>query len=283
VEIGGLVKSLEAEYATALWDTRNMFVQASKPSITRVKHKHFEKAVSKLSQEIHPEDVIESTVKNWTDMDDDDYDGDYIASTDPIHPVSTEYSHPSDDEDGDWIRQHLPPQSPEYRADTHLHPDLDFHNNSGWNWTVDSSGSDAGSEMNKDQAENSSSDKYEKVVQQARGLVAWGPDIADSPSSIGILHLTGETERETRVKQVIEAFWSVVNCVPLLTDQQSPRSPTTVITNTPDHLLHDLNIVDSSPTLRPYGTITKPPPSSASTPPSPNSTQMQLDQHRKFL
>ncbi|KAF2819278.1 hypothetical protein CC86DRAFT_307411 [Ophiobolus disseminans] len=128
-EICVLVKSLEAEYATASWDTRNVFAHAPRPSVTRVKHNFYEKTASKLPQEILPEDVIDKAEKAWGELEEDDYDGNYVASTDPVHPVSTDYSHPWDDDDGDWILQHLSPED----VDPGFDDTIDLHNHS-WSW-----------------------------------------------------------------------------------------------------------------------------------------------------
>ncbi len=46
--------------------------------------------------------------KNWFDMKEDEYNGDYVASTDPLHPVCTEYPDLMDESDmsGRWVFQH---------------------------------------------------------------------------------------------------------------------------------------------------------------------------------
>jgi hypothetical protein len=139
-EIAVLVESLEAEYAIASWHTRTMFAHASRPSVTRVKHSWHEKAASKLPQEVRPEDIIENKAKEWTEMDDHDYDGNYEASTDPIHPVSTDYSHPLDDDDGAWILQHLSDIDVAYADNS---AGFDVESGHGWSWDEDNNVSDA--------------------------------------------------------------------------------------------------------------------------------------------
>ncbi|EAT78810.2 hypothetical protein SNOG_13786 [Parastagonospora nodorum SN15] len=135
-EVAALVKDLDAEYATASWNTRTMFAHGPKPSVTRVKHSYYEKAASKLPQEVRPEDVVVKADKEWTEMDDLDYDGNYEASTDPVHPVSTDYSHPLDDDDGAWILEHLSEAGVVQTPDA---INLDFENGHGWSWGEDNS------------------------------------------------------------------------------------------------------------------------------------------------
>ncbi|KAF1847376.1 uncharacterized protein K460DRAFT_255723, partial [Cucurbitaria berberidis CBS 394.84] len=133
-EIATLVKDLENQYIAAAWDARTMFAQAPKPSVTRVGISEYKKARSPLLHEVRPEDVVEpDSGKTWAEMDENDYDGDYIASTDPIHPVSTDYSHPLDNDDGSWILNHLSPEELE-SPKTDVAVDFD---GSTWSWGDD--------------------------------------------------------------------------------------------------------------------------------------------------
>jgi hypothetical protein len=225
-EVAALIKVLDGEFAVALWDTRNTFAHGPKPSITRVQHNYYEKATSKLQQEVRPEDVVERAEKGWHEMVDEDYDGDYVASTDPIHPVSTDYSHPLDDDDGAWILQHLSPDD----GDTAEPSDgIDFHTSS-WNW----GGSDH-EEATQDIAETWKQQEEEEEVtfhdagmngcsgDIAAGLVAWGPDVdKTSTDEISLAGLRDAgAEHSARVEDVVAAFWSVVNVDQHHTDPQS--------------------------------------------------------------
>jgi hypothetical protein len=245
-EVAALIKVLDGEFAVALWDTRNTFAHGPKPSITRVQHNYYEKATSKLQQEVRPEDVVERAEKGWHEMVDEDYDGDYVASTDPIHPVSTDYSHPLDDDDGAWILQHLSPDD----GDTAEPSDgIDFHTSS-WNW----GGSDH-EEATQDVAETWKQEEEEEVTFHdagmngcsgdiAAGLVAWGPDVdKTSTDEISLAGLRDAgAEHSARVEDVVAAFWSVVNVDQHHTDPQSPAPPATPDSNTLHTLLHDLKL-----------------------------------------
>jgi hypothetical protein len=263
-EITALVKGLEAEYTTASWDTRTMFAHAPKASITRVKHSQYERKASKLPQEVRPEDIVHKTTKKWTEMEVDDYDDDYIASTDPIHPVSTDYSHPLDDDDGAWILQHL---SSEDVAGTQSDPGLDFNNaDHGWNWADDSSSLEIEVQKVKWQEQATKQDNENTRIQPfdatATGIIAYGPAIHAS-SSMTTIHLTNPTtkkaedEDKAQVDQVIETFRSVINHKDTAQSHPTLQSPND--DNTLAALLNDLTLLDSQ-TSSPQFASRLPPP-----------------------
>jgi len=93
--------ALHDEYTRASWRSRHLFAPVPTGPVARVATTHAARAPSPLARELHPHDIADANMpKAWADMREEDYDGDYIARTDPLHPVSTEYSHPWDD-DGD--------------------------------------------------------------------------------------------------------------------------------------------------------------------------------------
>ncbi|KAH4046019.1 hypothetical protein HBH49_192340 [Parastagonospora nodorum] len=305
-EIAALVKDLDAEYATASWNTRTMFAHGPKPSVTRVKYSHYEKAASKLPQEVRPEDVVVKADKEWTEMDDLDYDGNYEASTDPVHPVSTDYSHPLDDDDGAWILEHLSEAGVVQTPDA---INLDFENGHGWSW----------GEGNSDPEVQTSADAWlEEVVSPLQGtelghaaeksdntLMAWGPK-ANAPVSKATIQLNGLTRREeqrsAKIERVIAAFWSVVNHnVPSTEPQPSTPPPSAGETSViPLVETFNLSTTHRKPPSAPYerspwtdGPSDLPPTSPSSTPPasaprsttppSPKSTRSWYDKQRKIL
>jgi hypothetical protein len=233
-EIAVLVKHLEAEYTTASWNTRTMFAHAPKPSITRVKHSWYERATSKLPRELRPEDIIEKKTKEWTEMDDEDYDGNYEASTDPLHPVSTDYSHPLDDDDGAWILQHI---SEEDMAGNRDSVGFDFGNGHGWSWGEDNNVSDSLETTGQWQENPTEHNEQERSTRSnqdtGESLVAEAPN-ADSIYSTDDIYITArqgkEAEHKAKVEEVIQAFWSVVNHNDKYTEPQTP--PTTPAPNT---------------------------------------------------
>jgi hypothetical protein len=234
-EITALVKGLEADYTTASWHTRTMFTQAPKASITRVKHSEYERKASRLSQEVRPEDVIDKTAKEWAEMNHEDYDDNYVASTDPIHPVSTDYSHPLDDDDGAWILRHL---STEDVAATYSDTEFDFDNaDHGWSWADDSSNLEI--ETAKDEWQQDTEQDNEKAgaspsEESDTGVMVYGPAIHAS-SSTTTFHLsnspTKDEGRKAKVDQVISTFWAVVNHETAAQNHSAPESPPSLRTD----------------------------------------------------
>lgn len=106
-EVAALIETLEEDFNSASWSTRALFPHSHKERGVRINLGHFEKAPSPLRQEVFPDDVPEPP--NVVDSDNLDYvyDWDYVASTDPIHPVDTNYAHPLDDIDPSWMLNHL--------------------------------------------------------------------------------------------------------------------------------------------------------------------------------
>ncbi|KAF2125992.1 hypothetical protein P153DRAFT_346760 [Dothidotthia symphoricarpi CBS 119687] len=145
-EVAELVKQLEAQYAAAAWDMRHAFAHAHRPSVARVGISHREIALSPLSREVRPEDVVERVqFKDWA-HEEYEYDGDYVASTDPMHPVdNTSYSHPLYYDDDSWVLNHL---TAEEIQDEGPGVAFDF-GESTWGWDDDSETPTAGSEHGK--------------------------------------------------------------------------------------------------------------------------------------
>jgi hypothetical protein len=319
--VTALVKELEAEYATASWDTRNMFAHAPKSSVTRVQYSHYEKKASKLPQEVRPEDIIDKRTKAWAEMELHEYDDNYEASTDPIHPVSTDYSHPLDDDDGAWILQHL---SPEDLAGTQFDSGLDFNNTDhGWNWDGNSSNLEIEEAKNEWQSQNTFQDHEETGIKPCdeigTGLVAWGPHTLKSLTTTltSTPTTTQDEEHKARVAQVIETFWSVVNHSSATTNHSASHSSSSssndndkdndgnILKNLSDlTLTNSHNTPQPSPpppelhhspsslwTDGPSDLLTPPPsPTSSSLLPhrlplerSPNSTRAWYDKQRTFL
>ncbi|KAJ4369458.1 hypothetical protein N0V86_009293 [Didymella sp. IMI 355093] len=116
-EVGALIEQLKEQFNTATWGTRTLFPHAHKECTVRVSLGHFEKTPSPLSREVLPEDIPEPSEIVGSDHPDYDYDWDYVASTDPIHPVDTNYAHPLDEVDPSWMLNHLSPEEFEQSGD----------------------------------------------------------------------------------------------------------------------------------------------------------------------
>jgi hypothetical protein len=310
--VATLVQSLEAEYITASWNTRTMFAHGPKPSITRVKHSWYEKAASKLPQELRPEDIVEKNAKEWTEMDDEDYDGNYEASTDPVHPVSTDYSHPLDDDDGAWILQHL---SEEDVAGTQEDIGFDFNDGHGWNWGEDNNDLDALQTTEQWDEDQTKLDEQETCMRSSQGVgasvMAGAPEAEPSCStdmaSINTRHVA-EAEQQAKVDRIIVTFWSIVNHNDQHTGPQTPPTMPGLDTDSLASALDSIRLSECEPCSALESTmpppertvwtdgssdhlLTSPPPKPElpslpprpTTPPSPNSTRAWYDKQRKIL
>ncbi|KAH6878218.1 hypothetical protein BKA58DRAFT_90911 [Alternaria rosae] len=253
-EISTIVRELDEQYYMASWDARNMQIplHSFKKSVARVSITDHQTARSPLAQEVRPEDVVDpkNHVKDWTEMDENDYDGDYIASTDPIHPVSTDYSHPLDDDDGSWILNHFSPEEMETEA-----ADLDFDQN-GWSWDNNDHSNDKDSDkgriplLAKSQEENTTS-------QIGRNdLIAWGPEASASSMllKISMDGLSMEQKHAKEQKELITgAFWVVVNEFTELQRQSDSKMEDMNV------ILRSLDIPHITPTPSPPFTPSKSP------------------------
>jgi hypothetical protein len=209
-EVGSLIDELVEEYHVACWNMRNAFAHGPKKFLVRVNISEHKKAPSPLLQEVQPEDISDVKAKAWTEMVKQDYDGDYVASTDPLHPVSTDYKHPMDDDDGSWVLKHLSREELELGEDTVI----DFDSNQ-WSWSNNDSSTAEGTERTEENSELHAGMSDDTVQELVMGLVAWGPDAPAISSSAVInmsgLHQTAETEFDEQIQEVMSAFWAVVN------------------------------------------------------------------------
>lgn len=232
-EVRGLITELEDQYTLESWETRNIFAPARKPSVTRAAISEYERAPSPLVHEVQPEDIIEADGrKEWADMDENDYDGNYCASTDPIHPVDTDYSHPWDDDDGSWVLNHLSPEELEAPSPDII-VDLD---RSSWSWgnACSSEGTKSTLTAMKQKGKGHVSDNEQQMADRDLGkdvecLVAWGPE-ANATSSTRQINMDSISRavdaRTGRVEEVINAFWTTVNATSNGEQQvQRPSSP----------------------------------------------------------
>ncbi|CAE7189142.1 hypothetical protein PTTW11_07430 [Pyrenophora teres f. teres] len=195
-EISALVQELDTKYRTASWDTRHMVSHTHEKSVARVSVTDQTTARSPLMHEVRPEDIAETKgEKKWSDTDEHDYDGNYIASTDPLHPVNTDYTTPWADDDGTWLAHHLSPEelasSPPQNKDVAL--DL-HHDQQHWSWDA------------PDEAKLSHEAHHD--IDPARQTTDDATATARTP---GLENQITQQQRQDEIQQVIHAFWDVVN------------------------------------------------------------------------
>ncbi|KAF3051168.1 hypothetical protein E8E11_010721 [Didymella keratinophila] len=109
-EVKALVDQLKEDFNTATWKTRIMFPHAHKERTVRVGLGQFHRVPSPLSREVLPEDIPEPVEVIGPDHTDYEYDWDYVTSTDPVHPIDTNYAHPLDEADPAWLLNRLSPE-----------------------------------------------------------------------------------------------------------------------------------------------------------------------------
>jgi hypothetical protein len=280
-QISTLVQALEAEYTQASWDTRHLFAQGPKPSVARVRHNYYKKARSPLPREVRPEDIVEPGTKDWTEMDENDYDGNYIASTDPVHPVTTDYSHPYDDDDGSWVLQHLSPEDAETANHTDHNVDFDNHN---WSWDSEEFDRDtahgAVETTQWDTKEPETGPDEELIVgdtMNGADLIAWGPEANFTPWTGEVsmdAHDMEETERTKKIEDIIKTFWSIVaNEAPPPTQQQ--QQPHAFSSSSPEQ-------ESSLPSLLTSLTLSIHQPRSSNEPNTPLTTPTRQQVHPSF-
>lgn len=204
-EVSVLIEQLRDEFNTASWGTRTLFPHSHKAHTTRVHLGRFERVGSPLRREVALDEIRECPEVIDYSHPDYIYDGDYIASTDPLHPVDVRYAHSLDDVDTGWVRDHLSPE--EWGQMEH---DMGFINEdeaSLWagcsghegpvdeNWREDT---EDGPTETRDQtvgsAENQKTrSRYQAVEEELRSSMSRDDELAK------------------RIEMVISAFWSVVN------------------------------------------------------------------------
>src|SRR5690242_1836242 len=106
-ELAALVEQLKDEFNAATWDTRSLFPHVHKDRAVRINLGRFVRRPSPLRHEVFNEDIRGPSDNVDPNNPDCEYDWDYVASTDPLHPVDINYAHPLDDVDPCWMLNHL--------------------------------------------------------------------------------------------------------------------------------------------------------------------------------
>lgn len=240
------------------WKLRHSITFLPARQVPRVKHRPFVRSPSSLGVEVKPEDVHEGEKawKDWSEMKEEDYDDDYIASTDPIHPVTTDYRFPGEGEDDEWVKQYL--------ADGVEEPEVNdredsagWHDPGGWDWgDGDKEGDGAVEEENwKEEGFNS----MEKQTNESDGQDQPEVDIASTAEPSSSATTSSSTPgNKIDLDSLIADFWSHVNLASTPTalpssphlDEEAPSPPPTTppwIDGTHDAPLAVTQTLDSTP------------------------------------
>ncbi|UPX21152.1 uncharacterized protein EKO05_0011350 [Ascochyta rabiei] len=261
-EVAILVDQLKEEYNAASWSTRVLFPHLYKERCLRVNLGHFKKMPSPLRQELLPEDVPEPPKIIQAYDQDYMYDWDYVASTDPIHPVDTNYSHPLDGVDPCWILNHLTPE--EFQESS---GDVGFNaSEADTMWVDDMERTDLRTKTWRETSDNTTKSPTKRNPPGSlAGEAPLLPPAARTDPSSGIEQVPAE-----HVEMVIREFWTCVS------GKNSSEAPPRLCSS--DNLivqLNEMHISDSSGTPNEcYSGLLTPP----QTPPR-SSTDGPADQH----
>lgn len=201
-EVEALVEQLKEDFSTATWETRALFPHAHKERKVRVSLGQFHNAPSPLSSEVLPEEIPKPVEVIGPDYPDYEYAWDYVASTDPIHPVDTNYAHPLDNVDPSWMLNHLSP---------------DEFEQSGEGIGFDASEADNMWHSSPKEVNAGSMDRVEDTwASEATGFNVSSPDANQTPERS---RRASQTEPCTEdgdllsehVDMVIQCFWRVVH------------------------------------------------------------------------
>jgi hypothetical protein len=234
-EVARLVKDLEQEYENAAWDINKMFPDARSQNVGRVpcmpektKELRRMRMASLLKHEVQPHEVVLTEEKHesgWIDNGDDNLE-DFVASTDPVHPVCTDYTHPLDNDDGSWMLEHFTAE--ELRSSAADNDFVTDHSLNNWGWGNETAAAEAIDETNT--ARNSEGTPWNGDTTDASDttkLTPWGPDANTCASSaqLGLNGIrTAQDENNTVIEETIKAFWRVVNSLPQVdADNQTPE------------------------------------------------------------
>lgn len=199
-KVEALVEQLNEDFNSASWNTRTLYPHAHRERTLRPSLGQFHKTPSPLSKEVLPEDIPEPVRVVGPDHPNYEYDWNYVASTNPVHPVDTNYAHPLDEVDPSSMIGHLSPE--EY----------------------DQSGEGVGFDASETNTVWGSS--LEEINAQptkwAEDSTAWAYDDIAPEESLGATALESpikpciddEDLLSERVDMVIQVFYSVVDEIP---------------------------------------------------------------------
>lgn len=213
-EVSLLVNDLESQYTSASWGICKIFAQTPGQSITRVGITDDKRVCSPLSREVLPEDITETqSTDEWTEMDDSDYSGNNVASTDSLHSVDLNYSNSLDSDASTWNLSEFSPKELESpTSDTNI--DFDCHDwDCGFQDNDERSISHTSRRSNRNTPSSLSQVQNDASGSLGKEVFARGPDKSATNSTV--LSLSGSVHNEQtqkwRVEEVLASFWDFVN------------------------------------------------------------------------
>lgn len=238
-----------------------LFPHSHKDRCTRVNLGHFTARASPLRQELLPGDVSDPPDVTQSNSSDYEYDWDYVASTDPLHPVDVNYAHQMDSDDPSWVLDHL---SSEELEQSHSGIGLDA-SEADRTWAAQLGKSDMSSEIWTQDEGPWLSDVTS--VNTTRHDAEQDPESEESPELTATSTTPSKWEKlilAERVEMVIHEFWRVVNGEDLC--EQPPQRPSTFVNDGLSDPLKAFCISDPTNTSTQINTsLLTPPP----TPPRP--------------
>ncbi|KAF2448238.1 hypothetical protein P171DRAFT_481321 [Karstenula rhodostoma CBS 690.94] len=209
-KVSELIKELDKTYELELWELRNTIPYEDRAKIRRVgpaKVKWSKLLPSPLTREVQPEEVVMPVITEPVYIEDDD---DWVRSTDPMHPIDTNYELVCagiDDEYLDFLTGEEPGEIAEPKQDN-PNPSA-----TSWDWSDEVKGSTDNPES-WNPCSNNNGETSDELEPSAGPMTAWGLTAEDTLSSgeIGIDGLlTQEEKQQGQIQEVIKAFWDVVN------------------------------------------------------------------------
>lgn len=207
-EVDALVEQMREEFTTATWGTRSLFPHAHKQRTVRVGLGHFGRSPSPLSRIVLPEDIPEPLEIIGPEHPEYEYDYNQIASTDPLHPVDSNYAHPLDECDTSWTLNHLSSDELEQSGEG-----VGFDASE-----VDTAWAVSTEELNMESMEwgKDTSDWQPEAARSAPSDIkpTQGSELLYFPTLEGTQtdkHTPVEHSMAERIDMVVHEFWSLVN------------------------------------------------------------------------
>lgn len=215
-----LLHTLTTTHTTSTWHTSTTLPSLPRPPLPRPLPTTFTPAPSPLRHAVLPADILVTETKRWADITFEDYDGDYEASTDPLHPVDTTYP-----VDMMYLQMGVEREQEEEAEGGEMLGEVvweDRFEMGGWEWggeDVDLEGEEekVGVGLREGGGESGDEDCAAEVAGENEGdeLKRSVVDVGEMKASLEVqfdeLGLSERLDLEADIDDVVKAFWAVVN------------------------------------------------------------------------